>query len=214
MRKWTLTAAVVLLAVLIAAWAALQKDSALPDLSSPDNSLNQPGAAPERMGEEKPGGSDMQQSPDREGSGYGVYPGDMAYVFELADIEGNTVKLSDHRDRVVLLCFWQTNSSWCLEQLPLLDRLYEAYKDGDAVVLAVNVGEEGEEVSEFIKDKGFTFPVLLDLDAEVSKKYLVSYLPTNYVINRRGEVSAVHIGLMDYDQMVGYMEAAFSESHR
>ena len=211
MRKWTLTAALVLLAVLIAAWAAMQNDGALPDLSPPDNSLNQPGAAPERMGEEKPGGSDMQQSSGREQGGYGVYPGDMAYAFELADIEGNTVKLSDHRDRVALLCFWQTNSSWCLEQLPLLDRLYEAYKDGDAVVLAVNVGEEKEEVSRFIREKGFTFPVLLDLDAEVSKKYLVSYLPTNYVINRRGEISAVHIGLMDYDQMVEYIDAAFRE---
>lgn len=211
MKKWILTAVVVLLAVLIAAWAALQKDSALPDLSPPDNSLNQPGAAPERMGEEKPDDSDMQQSQGREEGGYGVYPGDLAYVFELADIEGNTVKLSDHRDRVVLLCFWQTNSSWCLEQLPLLDRLYEAYKDGDVVALAINVGEEREEVSRFIREKGFTFPVLLDLDAEVSKKYLVSYLPTNYVINHRGEVSAVHIGLMDYDQMVGYIEAAFRE---
>ena len=211
MRKWTLTAALVLLAVLIAAWAAMQNDGALPDLSPPDNSLNQPGAAPERMGEEKPGGSDMQQSPGREQGGYGVYPGDMAYAFELADIEGNTVKLSDHRDRVALLCFWQPNSSWCLEQLPLLDRLYEAYKDGAAVVLAVNVGEEKEEVSRFIREKGFTFPVLLDLDAEVSKKYLVSYLPTNYVINRRGEISAVHIGLMDYDQMVEYIDAAFRE---
>ena len=211
MRKWTLTAALVLLAVLIAAWAAMQNDGALPDLSPPDNSLNQPGAAPERMGEEKPGGSDMQQSPGREQGGYGVYPGDMAYAFELADIEGNTVKLSAHRDRVALLCFWQTNSSWCLEQLPLLDRLKEAYKDGDAVVLAVNVGEEKKEVSRFIREKGFTFPVLLDLDAEVSKKYLVSYLPTNYVINRRGEISAVHIGLMDYDQMVEYIDAAFRE---
>ena len=211
MRKWTLTAALVLLAVLIAAWAAMQNDGALPDLSPPDNSLNQPGAAPERMGEEKPGGSDMQQSPGREQGGYGVYPGDMAYAFELADIEGNTGKMSDRRDRVALLCFWQTNSSWCLEQLPLLDRLYEAYKDGDAVVLAVNVGEEKEEVSRFIREKGFTFPVLLDLDAEVSKKYLVSYLPTNYVINRRGEISAVHIGLMDYDQMVEYIDAAFRE---
>ncbi|HOC09881.1 MAG TPA: hypothetical protein PKN88_10165, partial [Bacillota bacterium] len=84
MRKWTLTAALVLLAVLIAAWAAMQNDGALPDLSPPDNSLNQPGAAPERMGEEKPGGSDMQQSPGREQGGYGVYPGDMAYAFELA----------------------------------------------------------------------------------------------------------------------------------
>ena len=142
MKKWILTAVVVLLAVLIAAWAALQKDSALPDLSPPDNSLNQPGAAPERMGEEKPDDSDMQQSQGREEGGYGVYSGDLAYVFELADIEvtPSNCPTTGTGGAGVLLAEQQ---KLCGEELPLLDRLYEAYKDGDVVVLAVMWARKG-----------------------------------------------------------------------
>lgn len=53
--------------------------------------------------------------------------------------------------------------------------------------------------------------VLLDGEADTAKKYMVSYLPTNYIINRRGEISAMHIGLMEYDGMEDYIEAAFKE---
>lgn len=210
MKKRVLAAAAVLLTV-IAVWAVMQKESAPPGVVPPDHSINQPGAAPEWMGKEKAGGGDLQEPPDREKNGHGVYPGDRAYDFELVDLEGNTVKLSDFQDRVVLLCFWQTTSSWCLEEMPLLDQLYKAYKDGDVTVLAVNVGEEREEVSEFFREKGLTIPVLLDTEAKTAKNYLVSYLPTNFIINRRGEISAVHIGLVEYDQMVGYVEDAFKE---
>jgi peroxiredoxin len=211
MKKRILAAAAVLLIVLTA-WLVMQKDSPHPNTVPPDKSLNQPGAAPGSSAEEDgaPELTDLPGGGGEEGE-YGVYPGDRAFVFELADLEGNTFRLSDYRERVVLLCFWQTTCSWCQEGLPLMDQLYKTYKDGDVTVLAINVGEDREEVSQFVSEKGFTFPVLLDTDAEVSKKYLVSYLPTNYVINQRGEISAVHIGLMEYDQMVGYIEAAFKE---
>lgn len=211
MKKWILAAVAVLLIVLTA-WLLMQKDNAPPNTVPPDKSLNQPGAAPGSSAEEN-GAPELTEIPEEESEEgkHGVYPGDRAFTFELADLEGNTIRLSDYMERVVLLCFWQTTCSWCLEELPLMDRLYKTYKDGDVTVLAINVGEDREEVSRFVSEKGFSFPVLLDADAEVSKKYLVSYLPTNYIINRQGEISAVHIGLMEYDQMVGYIEAAFKE---
>ena len=52
---------------------------------------------------------------------------------------------------------------------------------------------------------------LYRIGINTAKNYLVSYLPTNFIINRRGEISAVHIGLVEYDQMVGYVEDAFKE---
>jgi peroxiredoxin len=211
MRKSLTIATAVLLIAFVVWWAMPPRDSVPPGPGIPDNSIDQPGATrtPDIAKTEED--EDPEQLPMEEGQHHGVYPGDRAYVFQLSDLEGNTVKLSDYRDEVVLLCFWQTTCSWCLEELPLLDRLYTAYKDGDVTVLAINVAEERDSVRETIADNGYTFPVLFDDEADIAKKYMISYLPTNFIINRRGEISAVHIGLMEYEGMEDYIEAAFRE---
>ena len=58
---------------------------------------------------------------------------------------------------------------------------------------------------------GTPFRCCLTMRRTSLKKYMISYLPTNFIINRRGEISAVHIGLMEYEGMEDYIEAAFRE---
>ncbi len=158
------------------------------------------------------GGADVEQKGGQEGEvHYGVYPGDKAYDFELEDLEGNLVKLSDFREKVVLLNFWQTGCSWCRKELPLANQLYEAYKDGDLAVLAVNIGESSTEVSAMAEEEGFLFRILLDRKTDVAKRYLISGLPTSFIITRSGIISAVHVGYMDYRQMEAYVQTAFRE---
>ena len=210
MKKWiTAAAAVLLLAVLV--WApTLQKDVSPGEIPG-DDSIDQPGVSGDLDGNKDNTEGDVSGGGNKESNGDGVYPGDMACDFELADLEGNMVKLSDYRGRVVLINFWQTTCSWCREELPLLDELYKAYKDGDVVALAVNIAEDKEKVRQMVEDNGFTFPVLLDTEAEAAKKYLVSSIPTNYIITPGGEISNMHIGLVTYQQMEQYVEAAFRE---
>lgn len=167
--------------------------------SPQDQAIEQPGV--EKAGEKGEG--------DKQGGEFGVYPGDRAFDFQLKDLEGNTVKLSDYRGRVVVINFWQTTCGWCRKELPVLNQLYKTYKDGDLVVLAVNVGESREEVSEVVQKEGFLFPVVLDGNMEVAKRYLISGLPTSFIITRSGVISATHIGYMDYKQVEEYINKAF-----
>jgi peroxiredoxin len=208
-NKRSIVAAILLIALLVSSCLARNDDS--PPQTPDDNSLDQPGNTtpqndPPNQDDDK--NSDDSQQQDKE---FGVYPGDRAYDFELEDLEGNTIKLSDYKGKVVVLTFWQSTCYYCRMTLPLLDKLYTTYKDGDTVVLAINVAEDKDKVSRLVDDEGFTMPVLLDREAETAKKYLISGLPTSYIINRDGLISAYHISLMEYEQMEAYVEAAFKE---
>jgi peroxiredoxin len=176
-----------------------------------DKSLNQPGAEAQHNGAVDQDDIENGDGAREENKDFGVYPGDKAFDFELEDLEGNTVKLSDYLGKVVMITFWQTTCHYCRMELPLLDELYSAYKDGDLAIFAVNVAEDSEKVSRMVEDDGLMLPVLLDKGAVIAKRYLISALPTSYIINRNGLISAFHIGLMEYDEMEAYVEAAFKE---
>lgn len=101
------------------------------------------------------------------GSGAGGTPD-----FALRDTEGRTVRLSDHRGKVVLLNFWATWCVPCAAELPHLQRLYETY-DQDLVVLAISMDgpESVANVAPQARRYGLTFPVLLDEETRVAGIY-------------------------------------------
>src|SRR5262245_32151310 len=60
--------------------------------------------------------------------------------FTLRDIDGATVRLSDHLGKdVVLISFWATWCSPCQAEMPHLERMFRSYKDQGFVVLAVSM---------------------------------------------------------------------------
>jgi len=200
MKRMTVLLMVIIIMSVVTA-ACMPRNQTTPQINPPDRGLDQPGV------------ENNEEQNDRDGGeiNNGVYPGDKAFDFELRDIEGNSVKLSDYREKVVVLNFWQSTCAWCNKELPLLNKLYKTYKDGDLVVLAINIGESFDEVSEVVEAEGFLFPVLLDQKADVAERYLISGLPTSFIITREGIISAIHMGYMDYKQMEDYVQRAFME---
>ena len=108
--------------------------------------------------------------------------------FTLDSLHGGSITLSDLERRVVVLDFWATWCSPCVESLDHLQQLYEQYADQDLVVLAINVGETRDEVAGFVEDYGYTFTMLLDTDDRVTETYGVQGIPHTLVVDRYGEV--------------------------
>jgi|GEM_PF-1903829 len=140
----------------------------------------------------------------------GVFEGDLAPDFSLLDREGNEIRLSDLRDKVVLIKFWTTWCVYCTYELPYVQEVYEQYKDKDLVVLAVNVLAaekiEMEEVNRFLDEKGYTFPVLFDVDGQASVQYKVRGLPTTYIIDKNGRIAEFVTGAMEKAVMIEKIE--------
>lgn len=124
----------------------------------------------------------------------------MAPDFELMSMNDSLIKLSDMKDKNVLLNFWYTGCSFCVIEMPDLQKLQDTYKD-DLLLLAINVGENKEEIQEFMDENKLSFTVLLDEDMNVANTYGIRSYPTTIAVNKKGEVIGGYIGMLTYEQM-------------
>ena len=136
-----------------------------------------------------------------------------AIDFELLDQFGNTHKLSDYKGKVVFLNFWATWCPPCKEEMPDIQKLYENYglNEEEVVILGVaspksdknqNTQEQDEEgVIAFLKEKGYTYPTVLDNSGTLQKQYGITAYPTTYMIDADGNVFGYLPGMMTYDIM-------------
>lgn len=126
--------------------------------------------------------------------------GASAPAFELPDITGKKVALSEFKGKVVLLNFWATWCSSCRAEMPSLNRLYGAFKNRGFIVLAVTLDRREEPVLSFIAENSVLFPVLMDKDKEVSfDQYAVLALPASFLIDRNGLVAERFPGVREWD---------------
>lgn len=122
--------------------------------------------------------------------------GEVAADFHLADLDGNSVALSDFQGRPVLLNFWATWCTPCRDEIPLLETIHNdsRWQNEELVILAVNIGEGKSTVKDFVEEYGIPFTVLLDTERNVFRQYFVRGVPTTYFVDRKGVIQDVTIG--------------------
>jgi peroxiredoxin len=121
--------------------------------------------------------------------------------FVLPDLTGQVVRLSQLRGKVVLLNIWATWCPPCRKEMPTMELLYQKMKGADFVMLAASQDIDGKNtVLPYLQEGGLTFPVLLDVNGEVGKKYNVTGYPETFIIDRQGTIVYHHIGYNDWSQ--------------
>ena len=127
----------------------------------------------------------------------------MAPDFTVQMFDGKTVKLSDLKGKVVLLNFWATWCPPCRAELARVEKeIIEKFKGKPFVFLPISRGEKRDAVAAFREKMGYSFPMGLDTDSSIYNKYAVTYIPRNFLIDKRGKVVKAS---------VGYDEAEFAE---
>jgi len=117
--------------------------------------------------------------------------------FSLPDLQGKEISLSSLQGKAVILTFWATWCGVCREEMPMMDLLYKKYKDKGLEVIGVNVDRKPEPVAtvqDFIKQRGFSFPNLLDREWKAMKLYRAHFLPTTFVLDRQGIIVDKKVG--------------------
>lgn len=116
--------------------------------------------------------------------------------FALTDLDGNTVRLSDLRGKVVFINFWATWCPPCRAEMPEIEAVHQEYKDKGVVVIGVDISEPESTVRQYIQRGGFTWTIVMDSTGEVARNYNIAAIPTSFFLDREGVIRAVNIGAM------------------
>lgn len=140
-----------------------------------------------------------------------IHAGDIAPDFTVEMLDGSKVTLSELRGKVVLVGFWAT---WCppcrLELSHMQKDVIDRFAGKDLVVLPISRGEKRKTVEDYIAKMGYTFPIGLDGDQSIYKKYASNYIPRSFVVGRDGKVVYVAVG---YDEQIAKdIDTAISEA--
>lgn len=112
--------------------------------------------------------------------------GKAAPAFELTGIDGKAIKLSDYKDKVVVLEWFNMECPVCVNRIPVMKATEEKYKKQGVVWLAVDSTHfrKVEQNVDFAKKQNITYPILMDNDGKVGKAYGAKTTPHMFVINK------------------------------
>jgi len=133
----------------------------------------------------------------------GIVEGKRAPDFELTDLNGDKVRLSEYKGMPVLLNFWASWCPPCKKEMPHMESIYKKYKD-EFAILAVNVTtseKKKEDVNKFIEEYKLTFPIPMDEKGEVFHQYEVMGYPTSFFIDSDGIIRRVVLGPVDEKEL-------------
>lgn len=118
--------------------------------------------------------------------------------FKLSLLGGGEVELSKLEGKnVVLLDFWATWCGPCRAVMPALQEVSNEYKSKGVRYLAVNLREDTDKISSYLKSAKLDIEVPLDQTGKVADLYHVKGIPTMAVVDKKGIVRDVHVGSSD-----------------
>ncbi len=135
-----------------------------------------------------------------------VQPPIEAPDFQLQDLHGETHTLSNQHGRWVVLTFWATWCAPCRSEMPGLQTLFQRLDPSKATVLAVAIGSEKGQVSDFVAAHNLTFPVVIDVGDRIAALYKATGVPISFLIDPSGKVVGIVRGARDWTQAYGLMQ--------
>ena len=127
------------------------------------------------------------------------------YGNALLNQDDKPISLADYHGKVVFLNFWATWCPPCQREMPEIQKLSEKYQNSEDIAILTVVMPGGQEmdaagIKKFLKEKGFTMPVIFD-DGRLSSSFQITSLPTTYMFDCDGNVYGSVVGQLSSDMM-------------
>lgn len=122
--------------------------------------------------------------------------GFLAPDFNLATLDGQSVRLEDLRGRPVVISYWATWCVPCKKELPILEQLSQEYASTGIQIITIDAIEQDnlDNVHGLVGELGLTLPVLLDQQNQFQSSYKQLFFPTSYFIDANGVIRWIKLG--------------------
>lgn len=115
----------------------------------------------------------------------------LAPQWELKNVDGKPIRLSDFKNKIVILNFWATWCPPCRREIPALVGLQKQYQDKGLVVVGVALDEGGAAVVKpFVKKVGITYPIVIGDDKTTAAYGGIGIVPTTFIIDKTGKIAS------------------------
>jgi len=139
--------------------------------------------------------------------------GQPAPEFDLKDLAGKNVRLSDYHGKVVLLNFWATWCPPCKEEMPWFVDLQQRYGAQGLQVIGVAMDDSDQKkIESFAKQLGVNYPVLLGKESTAHAYGDVQFLPDTFYIGRDGKIVSHVQGLINRKEIEEQVKKALALS--
>lgn len=124
-------------------------------------------------------------------------------------MEGQQIRLSDLRGKVVLINFWATSCGICLAEMPDLVQTYQQYRKRGFEVIAVAMHyDQPDDIRVYVRKLGLPFPVVFDRDGNLAREFeQVSVTPTTFLIDGSGRRISKTLGIIDFGKLRAFLES-------
>lgn len=109
--------------------------------------------------------------------------------FTLTTLDGGQIKLSALKGRVVVINFWASWCGPCRDEAPVLESVWQQYKDKDVVFVGVAYTDTENGAKAFLGEFNTTYPNGLDIGTKISELYNIEGVPETFIIDREGNVA-------------------------
>ena len=127
-------------------------------------------------------------------------------------ITGEQIAMESLRGKVVMVNFWATSCSTCVQEMPEMVATYNKYKDRGLEFIAVAMSYDPPNyVLNYSETRQLPFKVALDVDGSAAKSFGdVKLTPTTFLIDKQGNVLKRYVGIPEFPALHQLLEQALT----
>ena len=127
--------------------------------------------------------------------------GENAPAIVLKDLKGKTVRLSDFKDKVIVLNFWATWCPPCRAEIPELVKWQREYKGRGLQIIGITVPPANlSKVNNFVSKNKINYPILIGAKKTKALFTADETMPFTVIIDKKGKIVGVIKGLVFQDE--------------
>lgn len=141
-------------------------------------------------------------------------PNKKAPDIKLTSIQGQNLNPSALKNQIILVNFWATSCTGCIQEMPELIKLQEKYKNNNFKTIAIAMDYDNPEyIANYVAEKKLPFFIQHDVNGNIAKAFGdVGLTPSTFLINKNGDIIKKYVGVADINEIEKLIEKEIKKS--